>query len=93
MMANGEESRPEMRKLQLASLIVFAVAAWLAAPWLGRLPVALSLEGLLAIHLLRVGALMAIGAQRRGFPLSNTALREIVALARISHTILARPLN
>jgi hypothetical protein len=44
------------------------------------LPLATALQGLLAIHLLRVGAVLAIDAQRKGFPLSKAAVREIVGL-------------
>ena len=70
----------KLRQVQLASLLVFIVGAALLAPWFLHSPLALALQALLAIHLLRGGALMGYGARRQGFELSDEALREIVGL-------------
>jgi hypothetical protein len=68
-----------MRLAQLVSLIVFGLAGlFLIAPWLKRRGRAHALIALLAVHVFRVVVLFEVQAQHNGYPISNTAVTEIV---------------
>src|ERR1700744_1339596 len=69
-----------MRIAQLLTLLVLAVASvWYLAPLLRRLERTQALTVLLWIHVFRYVALFTISAQRDGYPVSDAAVREIVA--------------
>jgi hypothetical protein len=70
---------PAQAGAQLLSLFIFAtMARWYVAPRLAKLGRADALVLLLWMHAFRYIALQAFSAQRDGFPISDSALMEIV---------------
>jgi hypothetical protein len=69
-----------MRYAQLGSLVVFAIGfALYAVPALRRSSRANALIALLWIHAFRYVAVLVVPARAAGYPISTTAVREIVA--------------
>ncbi len=61
------------------SFVAFILAAlWYAVPWMKRRPLAVALSVPLWIHAFRIVALQDFSAQRFGFHISDSLVREIV---------------
>ncbi|WP_315837652.1 hypothetical protein [Bradyrhizobium prioriisuperbiae] len=82
-------SLSRLRRTQLLSLIVSGFAAVLLLSLVQAHAPTRLMAGVLGIHLLRVLALSAIAARRRGYPLSNGGLVEIVWLDLLGAAIAA----
>lgn len=78
-----------MLRVQLISIIVYAGFAWMyVVPWLKKVGKIEGLTALLWVHVFRYCVLYLPVAQREGYPISHTALLEVV-VGDLSGAVLA----
>jgi hypothetical protein len=77
--AKSEAGAQTVIRIQFISIIVYGCIAWLyAVPWLRKADRATALTALLWLHVFRYIVLYLYVAQREGYPISDTAVMELV---------------